>query len=155
MPEETRDKTGRWAVALAVFAFVSLGYFYYIAHRLDWVQYVTQSYYWRVMALSCPNKDLEAVVVLSEQPGAEPKHVLHYDPSLAQYLKTLPVDQPVKVEIKRKGYLWEFNYGEQYVLAVGSKGIYHSWRKVPAELKACSFEPKESLDPALLVGTKH
>ena len=155
MSEETRDKTGRWAVALAIFAFVSLGYIYYIAHRLDWVQYVTQSFYWRVMALSCPDKDLEAVVVLSEQPGTEPEHVLHYDPSLAHYLKTLPPNQPVKVEIKRKGYLWEFNYGEQYVLAVGSKGIYHSWRMLPAELKTCSYEPKERLDPALLLGDDH
>lgn len=154
MPDKTRDKTGRWAVALAVFALVSLGYFYSIAHRLDWVQYVTQTFYWRVMALSCPDKDPEAVVVLSEQPGAEPQHVLNYDPVLARYLKTLPTDQPVKVEIKRKGYLWEFNTGEQYVLAIGSKGIYQSWRKVPAELKTCSYKPAETLDPTLLLGNE-
>lgn len=155
MSEETRDKAGRWAVALAVFAFVSLGYIYYVAHRLDWVQYVTEPYYWRIQALSCPDKDLEAIVVLSEEASSNPKHVLSYDPDLARYLNTLPPDQPVKVEIKRKGYLWEFNYGEQYVLAVGSKGIYNSWRKLPAELKACSYEPKENLDPALLIEAKH
>lgn len=151
MPEETRDKSGRWAVALAVFAFVSLGYFYFVAHRLDWVQYVTESSYWRVMALSCPDRDPVAVVVLSEEPGAEAQHVLRYDPDLARYLKTLPPDKPVKVEIKRKGYLWEFNIGEQYVLAIGSKGIYHAWRMVPAELESCSYKPAQTLDPGLLL----
>ncbi len=151
MSEPSRDIIGRWVVAAAIFAFVSLAYFYSIAHRLDWISYDTQNYYWRVAALDCPGKKTEAVVVLSTKADAEPLHVIRDDPDLAHYLKTLPAAQPVKTEIMRKGYLWEFNYGEQYVMSIGTKGIYPSWRKIRAELAGCSYRPATTLDPTLLL----
>lgn len=150
MSKQPADKIGRLAVALAVFAFVSLGYIYSVAHRLDWVRYITKPYYWRVEALSCPGKKAQAVVVLSDKANSSPKHTLNYDPDLYSYLKTLSAAQPVKVEIQRKGYLWEFNYGEEFVLAIGTKGIYQSWRKTPRELDGCTYEPATTLDPSLL-----
>ena len=149
MSEQPRDKIGRWMIVLAIMAFVSLGYIFFIAHRLDWVRYVTQSYYWRVEPLSCPGKKAEAVVVLSETQNASPKHVVSYGPELASYLSTLPPAQPVAVEIRRKGYLWEFNYGEQFVLSIGSQGIYTSWRKIPQELRDCTYGPLEKNGPGL------
>jgi hypothetical protein len=154
MSEQSSDKIGRWMVALAVMAFVSLGYFYFVAYRLDWVRYITESYYWRVESLACPGKLPEAVVVLSEAQNAKPKHVLSDDPELARYLNTLHPDQPVKVEIRRKGYLWEFNYGEQFVLSIGSKGIYDAWRKLPQDLENCTYGPPVKVDPTLLPETR-
>lgn len=151
MSEPERDIIGRWMFAAAVFAFVSLGYFYFIAHRLDWIRYETAQFYWRVQALACPNRKTEPVVVLSEQPDAAPEHVIRYEPDLARYLKTLPAAQPVKTEIRRKGYLWEFNYyGERYVLSIGDKGIYQNWRIIPAQLEGCSYRPASELDPTVL-----
>ena len=149
MSEQPRDKIGRWMVVLAITAFVSLGYIYFIAYRLDWIRYVTQAYYWRVETLTCPGKNAETVVVLSEAQNASPRHVLIYGPELARYLNTLPPAQPVPVEIKRKGYLWEFNYGDQFVLSIGSQGIYTSWRKLPEELRDCTYGPLEKQDPGL------
>jgi hypothetical protein len=152
MSEQPRDKIARIAVALAVLAFVSLGYFYSVAYRLDWIRYVTESYYWRVQTLVCPDKKPETVVILSEKRDAQPQHVVLYDPDLARYLKTLPADQPVKAEVMRKGYLWEWNYGEQFVLSIGTKGIYVSWRKIPEDLKGCAYGPVTNLDPNLPPG---
>ena len=139
-------------VALAVLAIVSLIYIYSVAYRLDWIRYVTDSYYWRVQTLVCPGKKPEEVVVLSEKKDAKPQHVLVYDPDLARYLKTLPADQPVKAEVKRKGYLWEWNHGEQFVLSIGTKGIYVSWRKIPEDLKGCTYGPAKNSDPNLPLG---
>jgi len=155
MSDKPRDKGSRWALAAAIFAFVSLGYFYSIAHRLDWIRYVTEPYYWRVQAMSCPNKKPEPVVVLSDSADASPKHVITYAPELARYLKTLPPKQPVNVEIRRKGYLWEFNYGEQFVLSIGTKGIYPGWRKTADQLKDCNYEPVTVLDPTILMSIEH
>ena len=156
MSEPERDIIGRWVIAAAVFAFASLAYFYFIAHRLDWVSYETLDYYWRVQALDCPNRKPEPVVVLSETADGAPEHVIRYDAALAHYLMTLPPTRPVKSEIRRKGYLWEFNYhGDEYVLSIGTKGIYQSWRIVPAQLNGCTYRPRSALDPTVLDAIEH
>ena len=137
-------------VVLAIMAFVSLGYMYFTASRLDWVRYITEPYYWRIETLSCPGKEAETVVVLSEKQNASPEHVISDDPELASYLNTLPPAQPVKVEIRRKGYLWEFNYGDQFVLSIGTKGILPVWRKLPRDLDKCTFGPPQKPESDLI-----
>ncbi len=138
-------------VALAVMALLTLGYAYFIAYRLDWVRYISEPHYWRLQTLTCPERNPQAVIVLSEEPDSKPRMTLNYDLELMRHLKSLPKERPVMVEIKRRGYLWEWNYGDYFVLAIEGQGISEYLRKLPDDLEGCSYEAAETLDPALLL----
>ena len=93
---------------------------------------------------------LEEAHLRARELAAEGHQCFPDDPELARYMNTLPPAQLASVEIRRKGYLWEFNYGEQFVLSIGSMGILTSWRKLPHDLEACAFGPPQKPDPGLL-----
>lgn len=137
-------------VVLAVLALSSIGYLFFTFSRLDWVRYVTEPYYWRVQALVCPQKKPQAVIVLSDNPNSSPKHILNHDPELSGFLKSLPA-QPVQVEIKRRGYLWEWNYGVFLVLSIENHEVQDYLHKPPEEVEDCVFKPADTLDPNLLL----
>ena len=142
MSRSARDKIEILMISLGVMAFVSLGYFYSIGYRLDWVRYIEEPLYWRVENLSCPGKPVERVVVLSDEPDSKPKHTLRYNFQIARFLDTLPPAKQVAVSIRRLGYLWEFNYvAQQHVLAIESNDIDNNSRKSPEELMNCTYEP--------------
>jgi hypothetical protein len=130
-------------VGLGIMAFVSMGYYFSIAFRLDWVRYIEEPLYVRVGSLSCPNQPVETVVVLSEEKDASPKYTLRYSYPLARYLDSAPAAQPVTVSIRRVGYLWEFSYAAQLlVVSIETQGIDSGWRKAPEDLVDCTYGPQ-------------